>query len=471
MNFKYKYLISGISFGFIFPVIAFTLRYFEFGYEETVNIVLSDPLMWIIASAPVFLGALAYFAGIKQDEVHEKIRIVNQSEAELIEANRKVNETLEKLQKEHAELIKSKETNKEFQKLEEAIAVFKRILIEIGNYNFTVFIKNDKNTFGKHGKELAAILCDTIENLKNIIKEEIDSIEITSAASREILESTNKVTKNLSLQNENIRQVNSDITAFNNLIEENSSRVGNVLELTEEVNKNVNRLGELFSKTTEEMTEIADSVNNSKLVIENLFKSSEQIDAIIKVINEIAQQTNLLALNAAIEAARAGEHGRGFAVVADEVKKLADRTQVATGEIENTIEQIQSDIRVAAESATKGAEKTESGMKSVTTSNEYLEDIIVRMNNVSATVSELEAAISEQSSTSNHIQEQVENILNIVENNKQNIVGIAEVAQTLDSMVSQVEELMKKFKLDVESNHPDIDGKLYEKMELLNGEL
>lgn len=70
-----KYALSGAIFGLLFPVIATVIRLqvlgLPFNLSTVESVQATDPLLWIIDSAPLFLGLFAAFAGRRQDNLQK----------------------------------------------------------------------------------------------------------------------------------------------------------------------------------------------------------------------------------------------------------------------------------------------------------------------------------------------------------------------------------------------------------------
>ncbi len=100
------------------------------------------------------------------------------------------------------------------------------------------------------------------------------------------------------------------------------------------------RLGEM----SDAMRSVQDATQAISARLGEISRSAGRIGGVVDTIGRIAEQTNLLSVNAAIEAEKAGEYGTGFLVVAREIRRLADQTAVATGEITETVEGMQSAV-------------------------------------------------------------------------------------------------------------------------------
>jgi methyl-accepting chemotaxis protein len=181
--------------------------------------------------------------------------------------------------------------------------------------------------------------------------------------------------------------------------------------------------------------------------IEELGRSSDAIGRIVNVINEIAGQTNLLALNASIEAARAGEHGRGFAVVAGEVRRLAERTSSATKEIDVTVHAIQEGTKVAVDAMRSSMSHVQSGVDSARSAGEALTSIIHGSESVQKMVTQIAAAATEQSYSTQSVSGNVNEIAAIIKQTADSSQHSVQACEQLSRLAGELSGLVGSFKV------------------------
>lgn len=202
-----------------------------------------------------------------------------------------------------------------------------------------------------------------------------------------------------------------------------------------------------LNKTKQSIIGIKDQAGSLAGTISRLSESSAQIGDIITTINDIAGQTNLLALNAAIEAARAGEAGRGFAVVADEVRKLAERTQKATGEIERIILSLQAEAGSASAEMSAAASSVQDGVMVVTETVEGFDKVVGYVTTVKNDSGEVFSAVSEQYNSIKHIDESAQSIVTGIKDSNGAVREVAATITYLRTRSENLKELVGKFKI------------------------
>ena len=287
-----------------------------------------------------------------------------------------------------------------------------------------------KDEFG----ELAAHVNSFIENVQIIIKEVKDATNEVASGNNELAATMEELSTTFDSQAKQISDMVLSMDTVRDISNETSQALDTNMDILEGAAVKTQSGADQLNGVQQDMMTIKNETVSLEAVISELADSSNQIGEILSVINDIANQTNLLALNAAIEAARAGEAGRGFAVVADEVRKLAERTQHATGEIESIIGSLQQKSNLASFEMTKSVESVQAGVDNIGETNEGFKSAVESVMDLHREMKTVAESVSNQYST----------ILTVVDNTQVIAAGIEESNQAVSEVNRTVAHLQER---------------------------
>ena len=112
----------------------------------------------------------------------------------------------------------------------------------------------------------------------------------------------------------------------------------------------------IMNRTVDGIMAIQETVEETAQKVKRLGEASQKISRVVNLIRDLANQTHVLALNASIEANGTSSEGQGFAVVAEEVRSLSEQSTTATKEIEQILEEIQTEANQVAIAMEAGRE-------------------------------------------------------------------------------------------------------------------
>lgn len=295
---------------------------------------------------------------------------------------------------------------------------------------------------------LADAYNNTLQALRKILTQVQTATEKVAQTSQSSGVSISELSQQAQLQYQKLSEALKLVQAMVNSTQAVAKNASLVEVAVQEANETVLQGDTAMNRTVDEIMAIRETVAKTGKKIKRLSESSQKISKAVNLIGNLATQTNLLALNAAIEATRAGEYGKGFAVVADEVRSLARQSAAATTEIEQLVQEIQSETGEVVQAIETGIQQVVEGTNLVNETRQSLNKIVGATAQIQDLVQGITQATQQETQQSKLVTEAMTSVAKIANKTSENSLQISSSFQELLTMAEDLQSNVGKFKLN-----------------------
>lgn len=287
----------------------------------------------------------------------------------------------------------------------------------------------------------------TRHNLASLLYRQRGSAQTLAAASLQMNDGINQVTRAIHEQQGHLNEVASAMEEMSTSIRDVAAQAHHCADDTRSAEHSTQAGESEVAKAITAINNLCNELAGSSNAISTVEEKVKAISQVIDTIDGISAQTNLLALNAAIEAARAGEHGRGFAVVADEVRQLAARTQQATKEIGAMIDTLQQNTGHAVSSMDSSVKQAHEAVEEASVAARQFGLIANQTSQLRLRTEMIAAAADQQSQVAQQVTHSLLGIREAVEETSQVLDELAIASHSLSAEASGLEGEVNRYRL------------------------
>jgi methyl-accepting chemotaxis protein PixJ len=295
---------------------------------------------------------------------------------------------------------------------------------------------------------VAEFLNTTLDNLQRIVLQ-------VQSASGAVIDTVHGSENNINtLSNEASRQAQAITVALGQIqgitesIHGVADNAKSARQMVQQANQTLEEGDRTMNRTVSGILGIKETVEEAASKVKRLGEASQKISRVVNLIRDLANQTHVLALNASIEANGTSGEGQGFAVVAEEVRSLSEQSSAATKEIEQILEEIQTETNQVATAMEAGREQVIAGTELVETTRQQLTSIARVSGQIKYLVEEMAQAAIVQAKTSASVFQTMQEVEAIAQNTSAKSVTSAKSFNKLLEVAKDLKNSVTQFKVN-----------------------